>query len=84
MGAQRSTHVVLVVEDEPILRLDIAETFLAAGFRTFEAGTALEAIKILERHPEIGAVLPTLTCQGRWTACSSPMSSASVGHRPSW
>ena len=64
MGAQRSTHVVLIVEDEPILRLDIAESFLAAGFRTFEAGTALEAIKILERHPEIGAVFTDIDMPG--------------------
>ena len=34
MCAQRSTQVVLVVEDEALLRLDIVETFLAAGFRT--------------------------------------------------
>jgi hypothetical protein len=32
------TYAVLIVEDEPI---DVAETFISAGFRTFEAGSAL-------------------------------------------
>jgi CheY-like chemotaxis protein len=64
MSAQRSTHAVLVVEDEPLLRLDIAEAFLAAGCRTFEAGSATEAIEILERHPEIRAVFTDVDMPG--------------------
>jgi CheY-like chemotaxis protein len=64
MRAHGSMHAVLVVEDEPILRLDIAETFLAAGFRAFEAGSAEEEIDILERHPEIRAVFTDIEMPG--------------------
>jgi CheY-like chemotaxis protein len=55
---------VLIVEDEPILRLDIAETFISAGFRTFEAASAHEAIEILESHPGICAVFTDIQMPG--------------------
>ena len=64
MCAQRSTQVVLVVEDEALLRLDIVETFLAAGFRTFEAASALKAIEVFQSHPEIGAVFTDVDMPG--------------------
>jgi CheY-like chemotaxis protein len=57
-------YAVLIVEDEPILRLDIAETFISAGFRTYEAASALEAIEILEIHPEIRAVFTDVHMPG--------------------
>lgn len=57
-------YAVLIVEDEPILRLDIAETFISAGFRTFEAASAHEAIEILESHPEICAVFTDIQMSG--------------------
>ena len=55
------TYAVLIVEDEPI---DVAETFISAGFRTFEAGSALEAIEILETHPEIRVVFTDIKLPG--------------------
>ena len=58
------THAVLIVEDEPLLRLDIVENFLRAGFQTFEAASALEAIEILESHPEIRAVFTDVEMPG--------------------
>jgi CheY-like chemotaxis protein len=39
--------VVLVVEDEPLVRMDIAEHLVDEGFEVFEAGNADEAIAIL-------------------------------------
>ena len=57
-------YAVLIVEDEPFLRLDIAETFISAGFRTFEAASAQEAISILECHPEIRAVFTDVEMPG--------------------
>ena len=86
------THAVLIVEDEPFLRFDIVETFLGAGFHTFEAASALEAIKVLENHPEIRAVFTDVEMPGtmdgiqlahvirkRWppTSSSSPLGTAS-------
>ena len=64
MCAQSSTRAVLVVEDEPLLRLDIVENFMAAGFRAFEAASALEAIEILQSHPEIRAVFTDVEMPG--------------------
>jgi CheY-like chemotaxis protein len=55
---------VLVVEDEPLLRLDIVETFEASGFRTFEAGSATAAIALLQAHAEIRAVFTDVDMPG--------------------
>lgn len=64
MRAQRSTRAVLVVEDEPILRLDMVETFEAAGFKTFEAGSAAGAIAILQREGDICVVFTDIDMPG--------------------
>lgn len=64
MSAQVSARAVLVVEDEPLLRLLIVDTFEHAGFLTFEAGSALAAIEVLQRHPEIRAVFTDIDMPG--------------------
>jgi CheY-like chemotaxis protein len=46
------TISVLVVEDEPIIRMYIVSEIEDVGFKVFEAGNADEAIKILERNIE--------------------------------
>ena len=40
-------RVVLVVQEEIVTRLDIADEFDKAGFKVFQAGTAVEAITVL-------------------------------------
>lgn len=50
------THEVLVVEDEPMIRLVAVEAFEDAGFVVHEAGSALEAIGILSIRPGIDAL----------------------------
>lgn len=57
-------NVVLVVEDEPIIRLDLIDTLERAGFGTLEAGSAAEAIAVLERHPEIRVVFTDVQMPG--------------------
>ena len=64
MRARGSTHAVLIVEDEPLLRLDIVETFEAAGFKAFEAASALEAIEVLQRESGICAVFTDIDMPG--------------------
>ena len=64
MSAHRSPRAVLVVEDEALVRLDLAQTFEAAGFEVSEAASAFEAIAILERHPEICAVFTDIDMPG--------------------
>lgn len=41
-------HVILVVDDEILIRLVIAEYLRDCGFRVFEAADGLEAIKVLQ------------------------------------
>jgi CheY-like chemotaxis protein len=49
--------VVLVVEDDPILRLDTIDMVEEAGLSPLEAGNAQQAILHLESHPDIRIVL---------------------------
>lgn len=44
---------VLVVEDEPLILMNIAKELVARGFRIIEANNADEAIDLLVAHPEI-------------------------------
>lgn len=52
----RRDPVILIVEDEFLLRLDSAETIEHAGFEIVQAANADEAIAILEARPEIRVV----------------------------
>ena len=62
--ANRRNFVVLVVEDEPYLRLDTVDLVEEAGFSTVEAATADEAIKILEHRNDIRVVLTDVGLPG--------------------
>lgn len=56
---QRYQHrrpVVLVVEDEPILRMSAVDLVEDAGFEAVEAADAIQAIEILEMRPDIRIV----------------------------
>jgi len=57
-------NCVLVVEDEPLLRLDISESLMDAGFVVFEACNASEAIDILSKHMEIRLVFTDVDMPG--------------------
>jgi CheY-like chemotaxis protein len=46
--AERSAPVILIVEDDPFLRMLAVEFVNEAGFQTLEAGNADQAIAILE------------------------------------
>jgi len=46
-----NSHTVLVVEDEPFIRLMLADLLLDEGYRVVEAANVLEAIAILGREP---------------------------------
>jgi CheY-like chemotaxis protein len=48
--------VVLVVEDEPVLRMMAIDMVEDAGFEAVEAADAIEAIGILEARPDIRLV----------------------------
>lgn len=56
--------VVLVVEDEPILRMDAVDFVEAAGFEAVEAASADDAIVILENRPDIRIVFTDIDMPG--------------------
>src|ERR1700730_18375894 len=56
--------VVLIVEDEFLLRIHAAEMISDAGFDVFEAGNAREAIAILEARPDIHVVFTDIQMPG--------------------
>lgn len=56
--------IILVVEDEPFVRMDICKTLIAAGFTVYEAAHADDAIRLLESHPEIQAMFTDIDMPG--------------------
>jgi CheY-like chemotaxis protein len=56
--------VVLIVEDEFLLRMDAVDMIQAAGFEVVEAGNADEAIEILEARPDITVVFTDIQMPG--------------------
>ena len=57
-------HVVLIVEDEFLLRMNAAEMISEAGFEVVEAGNADDAIAILETRPDIHVVFTDIQMPG--------------------
>lgn len=57
--------VVLIVEDEPLLRMAAQEMVEDAGFCALIAGSAEEAIAILETRSDIGIVFTDIHMPGR-------------------
>jgi DNA-binding NtrC family response regulator len=55
---------LLVVDDDPIIRLDLADRLQRRGFAVFRAGNADQAIKIIEGHPSIRAVISDMQLPG--------------------
>ena len=86
--------VVLIVEDEFLLRIDAVDIVAAAGFEVLEAGNADEAIDILEAHPDITVVFTDIqmpgsmdglklarAVRGRWPPIKIVATSGHVGVR---
>jgi len=62
LGSDRLT--LLVVEDEPLIRIELADLLMDMGYRVIEAARADAAIRLLEAHPEIAAVITDLDMPG--------------------
>ena len=56
--------VVLVVEDEPLLRLFATDMIEDAGFAVIDVGSASEAIAVLERRPDVRIVFTDVDMPG--------------------
>jgi len=57
-------QVVLVVDDEPIIRMNALDMLTDAGFDVLEAVDAAEALAVLARHPEIGVLFTDVNMPG--------------------
>lgn len=59
-----SSPVILIVEDEFLLRVDSAETIESAGFEVIQAANADDAIAILKARPDIHVVFTDIQMPG--------------------
>ena len=57
-------HAILVVEDEPLLRINTVDMMEDEGFKTFEAPNAHEALLLLEKFPEITVLCTDIDMPG--------------------
>jgi DNA-binding NtrC family response regulator len=60
----QSPKEVLVVEDEPLVRMVAADALADQGIMAWEAGDAREALRALEEHPNIGLVFTDVNMPG--------------------
>jgi CheY-like chemotaxis protein len=56
-GDDARKTVVLVVEDEPILRMNVIDLVEDAGFEAVEAANATQAMRVLEGRSDVGIIL---------------------------
>ncbi|MGF9761889.1 response regulator [Microvirga sp. 0TCS3.31] len=56
--------VILVVEDEPLVRMFLADALDEAGFKVFEAVNADEAVTLLQARPDIQALVTDIEMPG--------------------
>jgi CheY-like chemotaxis protein len=60
----RSGSLILVVEDDALLRMHAAEMIEEAGFQVLEAGGADEAIRLLESRTDIRIIFTDIDMPG--------------------
>jgi DNA-binding NtrC family response regulator len=65
--AAKETHpckVVLIVDDEPLLRMAAAGYLTDAGFEVVEAGSADEAMRVLDERKDISVLFSDIQMPG--------------------
>ena len=70
---------VLLVEDEPLIRLSLSELLEESGFKVIEAANGQEAVAILEAGRNVNVLLTDVDMPLAATAFSWPEQSASAG-----
>ncbi|WP_421951868.1 response regulator [Pelagibacterium sp.] len=61
---RKASPLILVVEDEPLVRLDITLAMVDAGFSVIEVPDAEQAIELLETRGSIGLVFTDVELAG--------------------
>jgi CheY-like chemotaxis protein len=64
-GGQVAEHTIMVVEDELLLRLDLANQIHSAGFEVIEAQSADEALKLLATDIDVDLILTDIRMPGQ-------------------
>jgi CheY-like chemotaxis protein len=64
MMVRGSGETILVVEDEPALRVYAVEALRDLGYRVLEAATGPEALAVAEQHPEIDLLFTDVVLAG--------------------
>ncbi|MCX5517353.1 response regulator [Kaistia defluvii] len=64
MSISNGPPVILVVEDEGLVRMAAADDLMEAGFKVLEAANADQAIQMLETHPEISILFTDIDMPG--------------------
>jgi CheY-like chemotaxis protein len=59
-----SMSAVLVVEDDPLIRMTAADLISDAGWKPLEAADAEEALRVLEEHPEVKVLFTDVNMPG--------------------
>lgn len=64
--AQRASgsYIVLIVEDDPLVRMAAVDFVIDASCKVFEAADADEAICVLDAHPEITTLFTDIDMPG--------------------
>ena len=62
---ENSPKEVLVVEDEPLVRIAAADALVDHGIMAREAGNASEALEALDDNPRIGVVFTDINMPGQ-------------------
>lgn len=60
----RPSAAVLIVEDEPLIRMGAVDLIEEAGFEVYEAGRADAAIALLELHQDIRLIFTDVDMPG--------------------
>lgn len=66
MNVSASVPVVLVVDDEPLIRLYAVDILGDAGFPCVEAGDGCEALEMLDAHPEVTVLFTDINMPGEF------------------
>jgi CheY-like chemotaxis protein len=64
LGAGDTTKVVLVVEDEPLIRMNTADIFEAAGYYVLEAPNADEALALMNARSDVRVIVTDIDMPG--------------------
>jgi CheY-like chemotaxis protein len=57
-------NVVLIVEDEPIVRMSISDALLQAGFEVLASSSGAEALELIAICPQVFAVVSDIAMPG--------------------